>query len=148
MKKNEMGSINPQGYSGKRKTGTYGYSFKDAKCTMRGEDLQAGRIRTRTDKEERKKKRQELGTGSERVDPRSVLRRSRRVGISSNAHDPPRLSLWKDQFPLREDLGQPNLPLVVVVDDLFDELVHAYRSLETRFLVPGVDVKLNLREDA
>jgi hypothetical protein len=97
---------------------------------------------------EEKPKCQEPEMRLERIDPRSVSRRPRCVGISSNAHDPPRLSLWKDQFPLREDLGQPNFPLVVVVDDLFDELVHAYRPPETGFLVPGVDVELNLREDA
>lgn len=33
------------------------------------------------------------------------LRRTRRFRVPDNAHDTPRLSLGKDQFPLREVLG-------------------------------------------
>ena len=80
-----------------------------------------------------------------------AMRTSRGTGclwISSNAHDPPRLSLRKDQRPLREDLGQPLLPFVVVVYDRLDQLVNAYRSSSTRSWVTDLDIELNPGVDA
>ena len=89
----------------------------------------------------RKGKKEKLRTGG-------ASRGTGCLWISSDAHDPPRLSLWKDQRPLREDLGQPLLPFVVVVYDRLDELVNAYRSSSTRSLVTDLDVELNPGVDA
>ena len=81
---------------------------------------------------------QELVGPNERIDQGGTSGGTRRLRVSSDAHDAPRLSLWKDKLPLRKNLGQPFFPLVIVVDDRLDELVDADRS------VPHVDVELDL----
>ena len=100
------------------------------------------------DAESRKEKSdQELVDPSERIHQGGASGRTRRLRVSGDAHDTPRLPLRKDKPPLRENLGQPFFPLVIVVNDRLDELVDANRPLFTRLLVPSVDVELNLGVD-
>ena len=118
---------------------------RNAKCTMPGEGLQiaGGKELNNLNAERRKEKKKGLTGASESTNQRRASRRTRCLGMSNNAHDPPRLPLGKDQLPLCEDLGQPLLPFVVVVYNRFDELVNVYRSPLTSFLVPDLDIKLN-----
>jgi len=117
-----------------------------AKCEMRNVQCQEMDREQQggNESECRTKKKRGLRTGaSESINQRRASRRPRRLRISNNAHDTPRLSLGKGQLPLCEDLGQPLLPFVVVVYDRFDELVNMYRSSLTRLLVPDLDIELN-----
>lgn len=117
---------------------------RSAKCTMRWRN--ASNEKRDSNLAEGGRRREASSNGgatSDGIDPFTILRGTRRLGISNDAHDTPGLTLWKDQFPLGKDLGQSGLPFVIVMNDRFDELMNASGSSFTRFGVPDFDVKLN-----
>ena len=141
----ERCSTDPRGYYVSTRNQDLWLQLRNAKCKMYNARREIAKKKLDPNVENRKEKKEKLRTGG------NARRASRGTGclwISSNAHDPPRLSLWKDQRPLREDLGQPLLPFVVVVYDRLDELMNAYGSSSTRSLVTDLDIELNLGVDA